>query len=130
MAGFVDSVILGQTKIDPHSLSVVKQSIIELKYSLFTTLFLRGQNGQMMMEFVEGMGYYISAFGKGELEEWLACDENLPPEQVSVNLSGEMSDVPRNILVPEETALDVAAPFYQDGSRSSRHCWVRSLDLI
>jgi hypothetical protein len=127
---FVDSVIHAQTEIEPHSLNVVIEFIVKLKDAAFTTLYLGGKDGQMTMEFVHGLGYYVSAFGTGEIEEWLACDESLTREEVSANLSGQVNDVPRNILVSEKIALDVAAVFYRDGSRSSTQCWIRSLDLM
>ena len=127
---FVESVVLGETGIGLHSLQCVRDFIVNLKEPPRTTLLLGGKDGQMMMEFVEGMGYYVSAFGRGEIEEWIAYDKSLPGEKVRVNLSGHLDDLPRRTLVSEENALEVAAIFYQDGSRSSKHCWMKSLDLM
>jgi hypothetical protein len=127
---FVDSVVRGETKVAEHSLMIVRQLIKDLKDSPFVTIFLGGKNAQMMIEFVDAMGYYVSCFGKGENEEWLACDMKLPTERVNVTISGQSVDVPRHILVPPETALEIVATFYEDGTRSSTHCWIRSLDVM
>jgi hypothetical protein len=127
---FVDAVILGETKVEPHSWNVVQQNIVKLRSTPFTTLFLGGSDGQMTLEHVEDKGYYISAFGRGEIEEWLALDESLPEESVCVNISGHVDDVPRRVLVSEEVALDVAHEFYHDGRRSQKYRWIQSLELM
>jgi len=83
-----------------------------------------------MIEFAVGMGYYVSAFGSGEVEEWIACDPSLSGDKVNVNLSGHREDMPRRTLVADEIALNVAAVFYQRGSRSSEYGWIKSIDLM
>ncbi len=122
---FVHEVLVNDEQLVPHSWDAVRAEILCLRSRPHTTIFLGGRNGQMMMEFVEDKGYYISSFGEGELEEWLAVDSNLSGDWIEVDISGHVDDVPRRVLVSEAIALDVAKEFYGSGKRTQGQSWVK-----
>ncbi|GIW80333.1 MAG: hypothetical protein KatS3mg105_2140 [Gemmatales bacterium] len=127
---FVYEVIDNNEKVEPHSWELVKERILRLPKRNRDTLLLVGSDGQMTIAFAENEGYYISTFGSGELEEWLAVDESRPNDQIKVSLAGEETDLPKNILVSEKVAMDVAKLFYFEGKRSRSHKWMKSIDLM
>src|SRR5262249_10793424 len=122
---FIQEVLANDRRLASHSWDAVRSEIIHLKSLPHSTLFLGGPKGQMMMEFVEDKGFYVSAFGQGELEEWLAVDERLPYDWIKVDISGHVDDVPRRILVPEDIALEIAREFYFSGKRASGRSWIK-----
>jgi hypothetical protein len=127
---FVREVLANDRRLTSHSWEVVRSEMVRLKNLPHSTLFLGGPKGQMIIEFVEDKGFYIRAFGQGELEEWLAVDEQLPADWIKVDISGHVDDMPRRVLVSEDIALDLAKEFYFSGKRASGRLWVRSIDLM
>jgi hypothetical protein len=109
-----------------HSWEMVSAKIAGLKNRNYVVLNLVGDDCELTMEYIGRLGYFIGAFGKGEIEEWLATDEGLSDEPVEVNISGAVGALPRNALVSEEVAQAVAGLFYVTGMRSSKHKWIKS----
>jgi hypothetical protein len=116
---------------DNPSWGIVEAKLLGLKNTPRSTLSLYGEaNGQMMLEFVKGEGYFVSAFGRDEKEEWLAVDESRPSDMVLVDISGNIDNVPNNILVSDQIALTVVKQFYLHGVRSAGQAWTKSRDVM
>ena len=109
----------------------VKNALLELKNVRYSTVALYGKEaGQMMIEYAECQGYFISAFGEGEIEEWVVFDESKPTETVSVDISGNVDELPKCVLVSDMVAMEVTRAFYVDGVRDPNHKWKKSIDLL
>lgn len=127
---YVTAVFVNDNPVVPHSWETVNSELLRLKHFPHRTIFLGGPEGQMIIEFVGELGFYVSAFGQRELEEWLALDEAHPSDWIYVDISGHFDKVPRNVLVSEEIVMDAANEFYFSGKRKSERSWVRSIDLM
>jgi len=115
--------------LEAHSRDVVREKIAGLKLRPYGVLYLGGVDCQMTMEYIQHLGYFVSASGNGEPEEWLAVDETLPTDLIDVDISGQQERLPRKLLVPDETVFGVAEFFYSTGDRSRNYSWMKSVDF-
>ena len=128
---FVYRINAAGEKLDDPSWEIVEAKLLGLKNWPHSTLSLYGDaSAQMMLEFVNGEGYFISAFGRDEAEEWLAVDHSKPSGMVLVDISGNVDDVPNNILVSDQIAISVVKDFYLYGVRSTDQAWTKSVDIM
>ena len=117
--------------IDEPSWGIVERELNALKGRLHATLSLLGdENAQMTLEFVNDKGFFVSAFGKAEVEESILIDEAESCDNILVDISGNIDEVPRCVLVSDDIALDAVKEFFLHGVRSARQQWKRSIDLL
>ena len=127
---FVKRLMIAGEIFDHPTWEIVESRFLCLKDLIHRTLSLYGDaNAQMMVEFVKGEGYFVSVFGKDEIEEWLAVDQSRPSEMILVDISGNLDDVPKNILVSDRIALSVVKHFFLHGVRSADYAWIKSIEL-
>jgi hypothetical protein len=117
-------------KVPAHDWDMVREKITALKSHPNVSIFLGGPGGQLIIEHVKDYGYYVSVFGKGEIQEWLAIDPKQPHEWITVKMAGHESEVPRQVLVSDDIAFAVAERFYEQGDRHGQYQWTTTRSLM
>lgn len=124
------------TMIDVHGIvenptwAMTQEAIISLQYKRNAVLSLYGKDAQMMVEFVQNHGFYISVFGIGEIVEWLAIDEQKSGDLVICDISGNSDSVPNHIFVSAQQAIQAVQEFFDRGVRSSQFGWISSIEVM
>lgn len=128
---FVQRVDAAGEVLNDRSWELVEEKIREIKAKPHSTISLYGpRNAQMMLEYVAPHGYFISTFDENGTEEWVPVDDDASSDMISVDISDNVDEVPKNILINEKDALSIAKEFYLYGTRRTHHSWKKSIDLL